>query len=68
MISAHYTTCYFGTSLATPCHLAEEKNYKFIGCNSSGNNTYFIHKNLDSKHITSLSYKEGFILKNIELL
>jgi hypothetical protein len=33
---------YWGTSLLSLCDLAEEKGYAFVGCNSQGNNAYFI--------------------------
>lgn len=39
---AHYSNLYFGSSILSLCDLAEEKGYSFIGCNSSGNNAYFI--------------------------
>lgn len=35
---------YWGTSLLSLCDLAEEKGYAFIGCNSQGNNAYFVRK------------------------
>ena len=41
---AHYSNLYWGTSLAALCHLASQKNYVWIGCNSAGNNAYFVRK------------------------
>jgi hypothetical protein len=35
---------YFGASLEALKLLAEEKGYVFIGCNSNGNNAYFLRK------------------------
>ena len=35
---------YWGTSLLSLCDLAEEKGYAFIGCNSQGNNAYFVRQ------------------------
>lgn len=39
---AHYSNLYWGTSLAALYELAKTKGYCFVGCNSSGNNAYFI--------------------------
>lgn len=39
---AHHSNLYFGSSLKALALLASEKGYTFIGCNSSGNNAYFI--------------------------
>ncbi|GGP03066.1 hypothetical protein GCM10010992_09980 [Cloacibacterium rupense] len=50
---------YWGTSLASLCDLAEIKGYSFIGCNSHGNNAYFI-RNDKLKGLKKISYKEGF--------
>ncbi len=35
---------YWGVSISALCHLGEDKGYDFIGCNSQGNNAYFIRK------------------------
>lgn len=39
---AHYSNLYYGSSLLSLCDLAKEKKYSFVGCNSAGNNAYFI--------------------------
>ena len=41
---AHYSNLYWGTSLKALCRLAKRKEYVFLGCNSSGNNAYFVRK------------------------
>ena len=51
---------YWGTSLLSLCDLAEEKGYFFIGCNSNGNNAYFIRKD-KIKELRPLSAAEGFV-------
>ena len=58
---AHYSRVYFGASLAALQQLSEEKGYYFIGCNSAGNNAYFIHNRHFGK-LKSLSVKEGFVM------
>jgi len=40
--NAHYSYLYWGASLPALCHLAARKCYTWIGCNSSGNNAYFV--------------------------
>ena len=42
--SAHPSNLYWGTSLGALCFLAEKKGYVWIGCNSAGNNAYFVEK------------------------
>lgn len=41
---AHYSNLYFGASLPALIHLAKAKGYVFIGCNSAGNNAFFVQK------------------------
>ena len=57
---AHYSNLYYGTSLTSLCDLAEEKGYFFIGCNSAGNNAYFVRKTKIGL-LKPLSVKEGFV-------
>jgi hypothetical protein len=40
--NAHYSYLYWGTSLQALSHLAARKCYTWIGCNSAGNNAYFV--------------------------
>ncbi len=41
---AHSSNLYWGTSLAALCRLAVKKGYAWIGCNSAGNNAYFVRE------------------------
>lgn len=41
---AHPSNLYYGTSLGALCHLAQRKGYAFVGCNSNGNNAYFVRR------------------------
>ena len=52
---------YFGASVLSFCDLAREKGYIFIGCNSNGNNAYFIRKD-KQKELREKSPEEGFVL------
>ncbi|MDB4902135.1 MAG: hypothetical protein JWQ63_1416 [Mucilaginibacter sp.] len=51
---------YWGASLKCLCILAEQKGYHFIGCNSNGNNAYFIRKDKIGP-FKPLSHIEGFV-------
>jgi hypothetical protein len=57
----HYSNLYYGSSLLSLCDLADEKGYHFIGCNSNGNNAYFIRKD-KIKSLTIKSAQEGFVV------
>ena len=39
---AHFSGLYYGASLSALDDLARTKGYSFVGCNSAGNNAYFI--------------------------
>ena len=41
---AHHSNLYFGASLGALRLLAGRKGYVFIGCNSAGNNAYFVRR------------------------
>jgi hypothetical protein len=43
---AHYSNLYFGASLRALVKISAKKGYDFIGCNSAGNNAYFIRSDL----------------------
>ena len=40
--NGHFSNLYYGTSLLALVNLANAKGYKFVGCNSNGNNAYFV--------------------------
>lgn len=58
---AHYSNLYFGASIRGLTHLAERKGYFFIGCNSAGNNAYFVRKDKIGKLRITRSTQEGYI-------
>ena len=51
---------YYGISLKAACLLANNKGYDFIGCNSNGNNAYFIRKD-KNVNFKSLTAEEGYV-------
>lgn len=58
---AHYSGLYFGVSVLSLCDLAEKKGYTFIGCNSNGNNAYFV-RNDKIKGLQPVNAAEGYVL------
>jgi hypothetical protein len=59
-LDAHESYQYWGASLSAFMHLAGQKGYSFIGCNSNGNNAYFVRKD-KLGNLNELSATEGFI-------
>lgn len=59
---AHHSNLYFGASLKALYLLAKQKGYSFIGCNSSGNNAYFIKNEALNEVVRELSLEEGYVL------
>ncbi len=51
---------YYGTSLKAAYLLAKERGYSFIGCNSNGNNAYFI-RNDKASFFKALTPQEGYV-------
>jgi len=59
---AHFSNLYFGASLGALQHLAKQQGYAFVGCNSAGNNAYFVRRDRLNANIKELSLKEGYAL------
>jgi hypothetical protein len=57
---AHFSHLYFGASLAALCDLAFRKGYYFIGCNSNGNNAFFIRNDIKT-FLTAKLPSEGYV-------
>jgi len=60
--SAHFSNLYWGASLKALHRLSVEKGYAFVGCNSAGNNAYFIRKDKMNDRVREVSLEEGFVL------
>ncbi|MDP2673068.1 MAG: hypothetical protein Q8O84_04615 [Nanoarchaeota archaeon] len=58
---AHYSNLYWGSSLPALYLLSKEKGYSFVGCNSAGNNAYFVRKDKLGS-LKSLKPEEGYVL------
>ncbi len=60
---AHHSNLFFGASLPALCHLAEQKNYAFVGSNAHGNNAYFVRKDVLTPLLESFvtNAQEGYV-------
>jgi len=58
---AHFSNLYFGASLAALHSLSINKGYAFLGCNSAGNNAYFVRRDLLAFPLSEKSLPEGFV-------
>lgn len=59
---AHFSNLYFGASLKALHLLADRKDYAFIGCNSAGNNAYFVRRDKLNDIVREVSLEEGYVL------
>lgn len=59
---AHYSNMYYGASLRALHQLSTEKGYSFIGCNSAGNNAYFVRKDKLNDSVREISLENGYVL------
>ncbi|GAA0537841.1 MULTISPECIES: hypothetical protein [Rheinheimera] len=57
----HYSGLYAGASLRALCQLADEKGYRFVGCNSAGNNAYFVLAE-QAVALKALTCEQGYVL------
>lgn len=60
--NAHYSNLYFGASLRALQKLSKTKGYSFIGCNSAGNNAYFVRSDKLNAEVREISLEEGYVL------
>jgi len=58
---AHYSNLYWGTSLRALHALATRKGYDFIGCNSAGNNAYFVRRDAMNDRVRKVSLEQGYV-------
>ena len=52
--AAHSSRLYWGSSFAAICELASRKGYDCVGCNSNGNNVYFVKAELMTDRLKAL--------------
>lgn len=58
---AHYSNVYFGASLAALCRLGDRKGYAFVGCNSAGNDAFFVRRDVKPRMLPELDPSQGFV-------
>ncbi len=59
---AHYSNLYFGASLSALTCLAGNKGYCLVGCNSAGNNAYFLRRDvMDSAGLEEKRVAEAYV-------
>lgn len=58
---AHPSMIYYGASLAALSRLGEEKGYSLVGCNSAGNNAFFVRKDVQPDILPSVSAAEAYV-------
>lgn len=59
--NAHHSNLYWGCSLRALTILAAEKGYEFIGCNSAGNNAYFVRKDKMNSRVMPVTIESGYV-------
>lgn len=59
----HYSNIYYGASLSALTKLANIKNYALVGCNSAGNNAFFVKKSLLNEKVQEREVSEVFQLR-----
>jgi hypothetical protein len=58
---AHSSNLFAGASLPALYDLAKSRGYVFIGCNSAGNNAYFVRKDKINDTIREVSLESGYV-------
>ncbi|KQT34347.1 hypothetical protein [Methylophilus sp. Leaf414] len=59
--SAHHSNIYYGTSLSALFKLGAKKGYTLVGCNSAGNNAFFLRNDLITDQIKAKTVAEAFV-------
>ena len=59
--NAHYSNLFWGSSIKSLYNLAIKKGYSFIGCNSGGNNAYFIRNDKLNDTVRPVTLKDGYV-------
>lgn len=58
--AAHHSNLYFGASLSALHHLALRKGYAFVGCNSHGNDAFFVRADI-AHDVPAVALDDGYI-------
>jgi hypothetical protein len=57
----HHSNLYFGASIRAHHQLSAAKGYSFIGCNSAGNNAYFVRNDRLNDSVRATSLESGYV-------
>ena len=60
--TAHFSNLYWGSSLKALYILAQRKGYVFIGCNSAGNNAYFVRRDSMNESVKEASLEANYVV------
>ncbi len=63
-VRGHFSGLFWGCSLKALGSIASRKGYVFVGCNSNGNNAYFVKKQRLGS-VVPVSIEDGFVLSRI---
>ncbi|HAN45085.1 MAG TPA: hypothetical protein DCQ32_00840 [Cyanobacteria bacterium UBA8156] len=58
---AHFSWVYYGASLPALCELANRKGYGFVGCNSFGNDAFFVRRDLLKPPLVEIAPAAGYV-------
>ena len=58
---AHHSLIYYGASLGALVKLGDEKGYCCVGCNSAGNNVFFVRRDLMPADWKALTSQEAYV-------
>lgn len=58
---AHHSMVYYGASLAALEALGSRKGFDLVGCNSSGNNSFFVRRDLRPPELPAVTAREAFV-------
>lgn len=60
--AAHHSNLYFGASLKALNRLSLAKGYALVGCNSAGNNAYFVRRDKLNDRVREASIEIAFVV------
>ncbi len=58
---SHYSGLYWGASLGALQRASARKDYAFIGCNSAGNNAYFVRRDSLNETVREIALEDGYV-------
>ena len=59
--TAHHSHIYYGASLAALCALGVDKGYALVGCNSAGNNAFFVRRDRLTMSLPAMSAGQAYV-------